>query len=161
MKTIVLEKSEWEHGEWDNEPDSEEWIDEETGYRCLIWRNFAGGLCGYVGINKNHPYFGLDYRYVELNVSCHGGITFSSHMDAQDIWWIGFDCVHAGDKVPLKILSVIGENYRNIDYVKKEIKSVALQLKELCSTRKRILFYLLQVRVFLLSCWARFTRTRS
>lgn len=56
----TVDKSTWERGEWDNEPDKKQWLDEETGLPCLIVRGcITGALCGYVGVPKGHP----AYRY--------------------------------------------------------------------------------------------------
>ena len=65
---------------WDNEPDDAEWFDEDTKYMCQIRRNVNLSLCGYVGIPKSHPLWGVKYDeaydYIqELNV--HGGLTYS------------------------------------------------------------------------------------
>lgn len=66
MKTLkeytefrTVDKTTWGDGPWMNEPDKCWWIDEETGYWCMIVRNgeVTGALCGYVGVPKNHRYF--------------------------------------------------------------------------------------------------------
>ncbi len=64
MQTLeyrTMDKSKWKDGPWQNEPDKKQWLDSETGMPCLIIRNNVGALCGYVGVAKNHPLFGLDY----------------------------------------------------------------------------------------------------
>ena len=49
-------------GPWKDEPDYQHWVDEKTGLDCLIVRQPSGGhLCGYVGIPKNHPLYGIGY----------------------------------------------------------------------------------------------------
>jgi hypothetical protein len=56
--------------------------------------------CGYVRVPPNHPAYKQNYDDVAVDV--HGGLTFSDlepcteHPDGQG-WWLGFDCVHAGD----------------------------------------------------------------
>lgn len=56
---------------------------------------------GYVGVRKNHPWYGLNYDMIDANV--HGGLTYSSHyrpgtkQETSDVWWIGFDTAHFGD----------------------------------------------------------------
>ena len=58
--------------------------------------------CGYVRVPPSHPAFGKTYD--ELDVSVHGGLTFSEiepcteHEDGQG-YWVGFDCGHAGDAI--------------------------------------------------------------
>lgn len=107
--------------EWAKEPNRKHWIDEETGFDCLIVRNGLGGigaLCGYVGLPKGHPWYGKSYDDCRLPggeyVDVHGGLTFASgcggkicHNAEEDgvianeeVWWVGFDCCHSGDFTP-------------------------------------------------------------
>ncbi len=66
MKTIeyrTLDRTEWQRGQWDSEPDKKQWLDEATGLPCLIVRQReAGHLCGYVGVPKSHPLHGKPER---------------------------------------------------------------------------------------------------
>lgn len=48
-------------GPWNDEPDKKQWLDKETGLPCLIVRNQMGALCGYVGVSKEHPFYGKSY----------------------------------------------------------------------------------------------------
>lgn len=116
MKTIeytTMDKSSWGEGEWMNEPDKRQFLDEETGYPCLIVRSpTSGSLCGYVGMSESHPFFGKEYDDIPINV--HGGLTFSDacqkssdpahgicHIaDNDNVWWVGFDTAHAFDFMP-------------------------------------------------------------
>lgn len=56
---------------------------------------------GYVGIPKDHKYYGK--RYNELrHIECHGCLTYSAKtipwQEDEDIcWWVGFDCRHSYD----------------------------------------------------------------
>lgn len=83
----TVDKSSWERGPWDSEPDKKQWLDQATGLPCLIVRNPMGALCGYVGVTKNHPAFGKSYGDDDACVEgleVHGGITFAdfcSHGD--------------------------------------------------------------------------------
>ena len=90
---------------WENEPDHAEWVQEPSGYKCRIRRNATTGtLCGYVGIPKEHSFWGVSYEesHVELSeieVDVHGGITYSAEGD--DGWWyFGFDTAHINDFAP-------------------------------------------------------------
>lgn len=85
----TMDKSDWGVGPWDEEPDKVQWTDPATGMPCLIVRNRMGALCGYVGVDRSHPWYGLKYDtgdYDEASdkpnpgaeVSVHGGLTFSS-----------------------------------------------------------------------------------
>lgn len=65
---------------------------------------------GYVGVSKDHPWYGKDYD--SINAHVHGGLTFSNlgarlkgrkaflegaiskHLD---LWWVGFDTAHYDD----------------------------------------------------------------
>ena len=82
----------------------------------------------------------------------HGGLTYSNHCQPNpgvteeehearavchttegddSIWWFGFDCGHAGDKVPKMSICFNDDIYRDFDYVTAEVTSLAKQLKEL------------------------------
>lgn len=114
------------------EPDREEF--EHAGFKCLILRHpQLRHLCGYVGIPKTHPYYGKandEIPYLQV----HGGITWSQKGNGKQ-WnkkflWIGFDCAHAEDLSPRSGLNRPFEIYRDIRYVRREVKSLAEQLKE-------------------------------
>lgn len=75
----------------------------------------------------------------------HGGITFSGISGGRitngddNIWWIGFDCAHSDDKMPM-LDNLFGEThgeYRNMFYVINECASLAKQIKEFENDRKR------------------------
>jgi len=69
MKTIqyhdIRDRNQWQQPEIipENERtlDKQQWLDEETGMPCLMVRNFSGVWCGYVGVNNNHPLYGIGY----------------------------------------------------------------------------------------------------
>jgi hypothetical protein len=54
--------------------------------------------------------------------------------EPDNIWWLGFDCAHGVDMSPgwarFSFMSRSGQ-YRDIDFVKNEIRNLAKQLKEL------------------------------
>jgi hypothetical protein len=143
-------------GEWNDEPDKIQWIDDATGLDCLMHRSPSGAWCGYVGVAEGHPAFGKDYDGVDVEV--HGGLTYAEFcMDTGDesygichvpepgrphrVWWLGFDCAHAGDMTPahdaLPGMAEIRERYprnevyRNRAYVEHEVAELARQLKEM------------------------------
>lgn len=131
----TINKSTWERGEWDHEPDKIQFPDEVTGLPCLIVRGPVGALCGYVGVTSEHPLFGQSYD--DVNVSVHGGLTFAGacQPDAEDhgichrpsagesdhVWWFGFDCAHGYDLCPSMGRICEGDTYKNISYVEGEI----------------------------------------
>jgi hypothetical protein len=133
------------HRPWESEPDQEEWVHKPTGYKCKIWRHpNLLHLCGYVGIPHGHAWYGQAYND-ETKLPqplVHGGVTFSGRMPetkGRAVWWIGFDCGHAGDMSPGILVSLLGINhdttsllysdeYRDIDYVRSECNLLANNL---------------------------------
>jgi hypothetical protein len=98
MKTMewrTTDKSDWLRGPWDDEPDKKQWQDADTGLPCLIVRGPLGVLCGYVGVDADHPLHRVGYSDCEQSRSgagcgedwcehrpenrlyVHGGVTFS------------------------------------------------------------------------------------
>jgi hypothetical protein len=73
----TVDKSTWGDGAWQSEPDKKQWLDEGTGYPCLIVRGPSGALCGYVGVPRGHPHYGKHYDHEDISVEVHGGLTFS------------------------------------------------------------------------------------
>lgn len=76
---------------------------------------------------------------VSLAFDVHGGLTFSKFGKDSDLWWFGFDCAHSGDLIPYQLSwispsdmgrfsEIIEAVYRDIEYVKSECDSLALQL---------------------------------
>lgn len=68
--------------------------------------------------------------------------------ESDHVWWFGFDCAHCGDlspmieardrkryeetKDPLWLpITTLGIEYRTLDYVKEQVRSLAAQLKSL------------------------------
>jgi hypothetical protein len=84
---------------------------EHAGFQWMVIHNGFGYRCGYVRIPRGHPWHGKTYD--DLNdldeVSIHGGLTFSradqpcDQGGADDAWWIGFDCAHAGDGADMSL----------------------------------------------------------
>jgi hypothetical protein len=69
------------------------------GLQCMTTISPMGIPCGYVGLPKEHPYFGKHYDDIE-NIEVHGGLTFSGYweeIDDKELYWYGFDCGHAWD----------------------------------------------------------------
>lgn len=118
------DKAKWPDGPWQQEPDKKEWVDRESGLKCLLKRGPHGGWCGYVGVPKSHPGFGMSYNpvpYEDLSdaiiwwrkhvtmhtaykiedIRVHGGLTYAGSLDKdKSLHWFGFDCAHAGDYSP-------------------------------------------------------------
>ena len=101
---------------------------EHEGYHCKIQRQEAGILCGYVRLDPKHPYYNIKPDALSLaELDVHGGITYCQM--CEDGFWLGFDCAHYGDLIPL--LYHRGETgvYRDMDYVIKQLKSLVEQLQ--------------------------------
>jgi hypothetical protein len=130
----------WPPGEWDGEPDRVEWRALGSGLPRLALRNNFGAWCGYVGVPEGHPCFGKgwdDDVFHELNV--HGGLTYgeqcAGHIchvprdgEPDHVWWLGFDCAHAGDIAPGLRLAFGGDRYRDVAYIIAEVERLAAQL---------------------------------
>lgn len=150
----TADKSGWDRGPWDDEPDKRQWPDAATGYPCLIVRNEAGALCGYVGVTEDHPLFGK--KGFDLPLDCHGGITFSApcnpaeplehgicHLpgpgEPDHVWWFGFDASHYDDLSPgmdAQLRSLMPDrtsrgHYRDIAYISAQVAGLAAQLRAL------------------------------
>lgn len=146
IQYVTIDKSKWPTGPWHDEPDKIQYADPDTGLPCLITRNpYVGSLCGYVGVAESHPYFGVNYSDVDLDA--HGGVNFSdfcqtdgseaqrvchipSAGESDHIFWFGFDCAHASmdalPGVPYQMFPDV--TYRDISYVRAQIKVLAAQL---------------------------------
>ena len=145
---LLIQERPWEH-----EPDREEWVHELTGYKCTVWRHpTLGHLCGYVAIPKGHRVWGKGYDDVDVEV--HGGLTYADEDKETGEWVFGFDCSHGGDLSPsllatlMKYAELDGESiefklrtekYRTFEWVKKEVCSLARQLKLLDMKAKGVL----------------------
>ncbi len=138
MTEIKIDRTGWDSGQWDYEPDRLLW--EHAGFPCLILRNSLGNLCGYVGVTKDHPWYDQDYDNIEADA--HGGLTYGDRSgayignDNPDLFWVGFDCAHLGDLVPgmeatSKRLNLSraprSSVYRDLVYVKLEVENLAKQ----------------------------------
>lgn len=145
-----MDKTEWKPGPWIEEADKAQWIDPKTDLDCLIVRNQAGALCGYVGISENHPFYKKDYNKIPEIEEPHlpyGGLTYSDFcqegLDPSEgichipengrldkIWWFGFECVHFRDYVPMTHREWKNPCiYRDFDYVKSQVELLAKSLK--------------------------------
>lgn len=80
----------------------------------------------------------------------HGGVTFSDKftdngelraLGVSNLWWIGFDCAHAGDgkitypEDPSYMLNFPEDVVRSLEYVVEECESLATQIVTRCKVR--------------------------
>lgn len=132
-----MRNRDWPNGPWDAEPDLVAWTDEGTGLPCIANRNpHLGMWCAYVGVDKDHPWYGQGYDSADVEV--HGGLTFADgRTPGADkpvgLWWFGFDCGHFNDLCPGMLRYGWHESnttYRDLAYVRAECASLAVQLTE-------------------------------
>jgi hypothetical protein len=151
----TVDKITWGTGPWQNEPDKEQWADEATGLPCLLVRNSAGALCGYVGVGPDHPWHGLGWYDRALgDLRVHGTVNYADacqegpegiticHVpgpgEPENVWWLGFDCDHGFDIAPgreareaaamMPPLRLPSAEYRDVAYVKAECARLAAQV---------------------------------
>ena len=87
------------------------------GFEWVTVYNTMGFRCGYIKVEKNHPWYGVGYD--DINVDVHGGLTFAEEdvpcgKGNDDGYWVGFDCGHYCDKPDP---SLMDEN--NLEFQKK------------------------------------------
>lgn len=122
------------------------------GYRCVIVGQKLGHRCGYIGVPKEHKYYGVDYDDIDIDI--HGGWTYASGnneypVKSDDLWWIGFDCGHYNDGKDFELIKALatpeeyahfvtmekmfptGGEVRTVEYVEQELRNAVKQLKEL------------------------------
>lgn len=145
---MAEDRKHWGPGPWEFEKSNREEF-EHLGLPCIVQRGGSGAWCGYVGISPGHPLHGKSYggryegeEYVPSPVSdlrVHGGITYASECagsichipkpgEAEDVWWLGFDCAHYQDRTP-GLADLGGDIYWDLDLVKAETRRLAEQLK--------------------------------
>jgi hypothetical protein len=160
MRTIkyqFVDKSDWERGPWDSEPDKIQWQDETTGLACLVRRGPSGAWCGYVGIAPHLRTLIPADGYGGYELHAHGVINYSALCDgdeehgichvadpgeADPAFWIGFDCGHAGDIRPKWIpwnrehgFSDLDNTYRDVAYAREQVTRLAAQIHSFLSGR--------------------------
>jgi hypothetical protein len=143
----LCHRAAWTVGPWDGEPDKVQWRDATTGLTCLAKRSpVLGAWCGYVGVDRTHPWHGKPYD--DLPVEVHGGLSFADgcqegpqestvcHIpepgQPDDLWWFGFDCGHAWDISPgLRFQAedrLEGTSYKPLPLVRDWCTLLALQI---------------------------------
>lgn len=105
-----------------------------TGYHyCIL--SLGTHPCAYVEIPKDHKYYGKNY--LDMNINCHGGLTFSSQNGLPPIiengFWIGWDYNHFYDYNGLFVNQLMMDFSNRKRWTTQEIldevKSVIFQLK--------------------------------
>lgn len=113
---------------------------EYRGMRGVILRirpESSGHLCGYVKISKGKSKPHYD-EYNSKGIEVHGGLTFSGELPEMEGYWIGFDCAHSGDLMPMSqgrdLWESLGYTYKDMSYVEGELRHLIDQVKELSQT---------------------------
>jgi len=109
-----------------------DWYDGEV--RCLILRGPVI-LCAYIGVSIGSPFAGKHYS--EIDLDCHGGLTFSGKGDGKyrpkGWWWYGWDYGHLGDSVFYDSVFEQDNQQWLVEDVEREIKQAIEQFKHLMS----------------------------
>ena len=113
----------------------------EEGYKAVILYVGDSHHCGYIGVTKDHSLYWKHYDDILCaDIEVHGGLTFSEDSISEDfpaddnLWWLGFDCAHYGDKTNSVISRDFVERggiFRDKDFCVKELHSMSRQMKEL------------------------------
>lgn len=108
-----------------------------SGFECMTRTSPMNIPCGYVGLPKEHPYFGKHYDDVD-DIEVHGGLTFSGRWEEfhDDLWWLGFDCGHAWDIDTPNVAPEYPwsfESNKSQEFVEEQTKRLAEQLKKVKS----------------------------
>ena len=109
----------------------------ESGLNAVVVMN-DGSRCGYVGVKKGNPLFGIKYQDLD-DIDVHGGLTFSGVWKRDpDAWLFGYDCNHDCDrKDPNSEFCREGFSYggygefRSLEYCVLECEKLAKQLSEI------------------------------
>ena len=101
-----------------------QWVT-EAGLNAYILYVNNSHHCGYVAVNKEHPYYKNDYNK-HYNIDVHEGLTFSDTIEGIDEPWLfGFDAAHASDN------PAYGGTFKDVDYMTEECEQLAKQLKDI------------------------------
>jgi hypothetical protein len=125
----------------------------QCGFEYVIIVMDLGYRCGYVKIPKNHPWYGVHYN--EIDIEVHGGLTFSSlvgldHPILSNGYWIGFDCMHSADlpdrdeakKEYIKYanmfskLKLDGSKIRNLRYVESKCRNICVECSQILKIKE-------------------------
>jgi hypothetical protein len=112
----------------ESEGDYFEWI---NTLNCFIRRNSMGAWCGYTIIPKSFP---LDFEQ-EINLNCHGGITYQS-INTDGNLVVGFDCAHHGDLIPKLGVNFDFSIYRDKQYVIDEVNNMVEQILKIVQVNR-------------------------
>ena len=110
-----------------------DWVT-ESGLRAVVIYNEHGEYrCGYVGVEEDSGYHSIEYSEIDDRLNVHGGVAFDGDLndivvDAENIWWFGYDCAHGGDHVRYHEGLANGGVKRSLQYCVGECENMATQL---------------------------------
>lgn len=100
-------KKEFGPGPWTAEPNRVELLTPAGLPGLALRQDWSGHWCGYVGIKPGHRYYGQQYNGLDYGHGgttyasfCRGNVCHKSNDEGEKIFWLGFDCAHAGDRAP-------------------------------------------------------------
>ena len=111
-----------------------EW--EIDGFRAVIMKHDEmQHLCGYAGIPQGHPLHSKQCDDIEV----HNSISYESDIsptgERDGLWWIGFHCAGLFDETPgeqgAPFPPIVPREYRDEEFVKKELFKMVAQIKAL------------------------------
>jgi hypothetical protein len=124
-------------GPWVNEPDLVFWIDEDTGFPCLINRAKGGYLWGCVGVDEKHSLHHRDYKHfsgysgLNLLISLEKTLIYSKLLPYRDYWFYEFDFGHSWDYSPFcDYNNEDYTKYKTVEYAMDKCHSLAKELKD-------------------------------
>ena len=117
---------------WDEEPDAAKVVHGDTP--IVLLRNPFYVWCGYIGLTADHPLYQADYydawelfdNYGFGDVTYSGFHTGCAEITGMDLlWWVGFDCGHAGQYAPCLPIGIGHEVYWTIDHAAEHACAIA------------------------------------
>jgi hypothetical protein len=81
-----------------------------------------------IGDLSLQPIIDMHQRTLDVERERAGESRAYPYETGQDVWWLGFDCAHAGDLIPS--IADIGGTYKDEAYVRAELEDLARQAAE-------------------------------
>ena len=135
-----VDRTGWDHGPWDREPDAEFW--REGDYYGFALRNPERGTwCGYAAVPPGHPQWGASAdatglqgprEYTFAGRASDLPEHFNLGQGAEGYWAFGFHCAYGHDDWPG--VRQFGDfprllKYRKLSYVKGLVQETIAQLR--------------------------------
>lgn len=121
------------------------------GRKCAIRVNSFGYRCGYVGVDKSSPLYGIPYDKIDNEIDIHGGITCAGKYIGSDDcclgiddWCFGIDFAHCFD-APDKSTPDGAEHYSECPYLFEKEGAHVWTLDEAVEETKRLADQLIEL----------------